>query len=119
MKAIFLELDKDHDGVLSETEILAGMEHVRPDIESLIGDGTDWTALIRDVDQNGDGRVSYEEFIAACYSRKGLLNDENLRLAFELLDANGDGKIEKQDLAEAVAASSLQNLSAHNVDVNE
>ena len=94
MKAIFLELDKNNDGILSETEILAGMERVRPDIENLLGDGTDWTALVRAVDTDGDGRVSYDEFIAACYSRKSLLNDENLRIAFDLLDANGDGEIQ-------------------------
>ena len=33
MKAIFLELDTDHDGVLSESEIANGLKRVRSDVE--------------------------------------------------------------------------------------
>ena len=49
----------------------------------MMGEGINYESLIQDLDQDGDGKVNYEEFSTACYNRIGLLNDENLRLAFD------------------------------------
>ena len=71
--------------------------------------------MFKQLDVNGDGRVNFDEFIAACYDRRSLLNDENLKLAFDLLDADNDGKIQKRDLAECMAGTSTMN----DIDVGE
>ena len=98
MRAIFLELDTDHDGQLSVVEIIEGMERVAQEIMTDSGQllleqqDTDWGSIVKSVDQS-DGKVSYEEFIAASYNRHTLLNDESLKVAFDLLDDKKDGTI--------------------------
>ena len=71
--------------------------------------------MFKQLDVNGDGRVNFDEFIAACYDRRSLLNDENLKLAFDLLDVDNDGKIQKRDLAACLASTSTMN----DIDVGE
>ncbi len=53
-----------------------------------------WVAL----DKNGDGRVSYDEFIAAM---RGPINEARravVRAAFQKLDANRNGVCEKEEI---------------------
>ena len=49
-------------------------------------------------DTNGDGKIDYTEFIAAAYQKDLLLSSKNLRSAFNMLDANGDGSLSKEEL---------------------
>ena len=115
LKRIFLELDVDQDGQISEDEMLQGMESVTKDLQELVGGKPDWGQMFKQLDVNGDGRVNFDEFIAACYDRRSLLNDDNLKLAFDLLDVDNDGKIQKRDLAACLASTSTMN----NIDVGE
>ena len=54
--------------------------------------------MISAVDSNGDGLIDYDEFMTAAANRAKLLNKENLKAAFKVLDANGDGKITPDEL---------------------
>lgn len=47
------------------------------------------------MDTNNDGRIDYGEFITAMTNKDRLLNEENLRIAFDIFDLNKDGFISK------------------------
>jgi Ca2+-binding EF-hand superfamily protein len=44
-------------------------------------------------DLDGDGKIDYQEFIQAAIKHQALLNEENIKIAFNIFDENGDGKI--------------------------
>ena len=58
----------------------------------------DMYRTLDDLDINGDGKISYDEFVKATYNRRKILNDKNLQIAFEMIDENGDYKISKEEL---------------------
>jgi len=58
----------------------------------------DWKAVIDDCDQTGDGKIDFQEFIAACISRKAITNRDEINVAFQILDSNRDGQISIEDL---------------------
>ena len=51
----------------------------------------DWSELIHQLDTNQDGKIDYGEFITAAVNRARLLNEENLRIAFNMFDKDGNG----------------------------
>lgn len=50
------------------------------------------------MDKNGDGIITWDEFVAAAIDKIALLNKQNIRAAFDVLDENGDGRITKEEL---------------------
>jgi hypothetical protein len=44
-------------------------------------------------DRNGDGIITWEEFVAAVINKITLLNERNVTVAFTSLDEDGDGRI--------------------------
>lgn len=57
----------------------------------------DWDSIIQTCEQNGQGGVDYQAFISACIDKKVLLNQEDVKKAFKMLDTNGDGVISLDD----------------------
>jgi hypothetical protein len=53
------------------------------------------------LDKNGDGIVSYDEFIAAAINKVALLNQENIMSAFKLIDSDNSGYITIEELKAA------------------
>ena len=60
---------------------------------SIMGRKVNWRELFSIMDQNNDGKVSYQEFCAGAISKSELLNDEYLRMAYNVLDRDGDGRV--------------------------
>jgi calcium-dependent protein kinase len=50
------------------------------------------------VDKNQSGHIDYHEFITATIDYDKLLNEENLKMAFELFDKNKDGRITADEI---------------------
>jgi Ca2+-binding EF-hand superfamily protein len=44
-----------------------------------------------DLDKDGDGVLDYSEFLAASVNKHQLISKENLRTAFNMLDADKNG----------------------------
>ena len=83
------------------------MKDLSADFSSILGHDPDWQSILRSLDTNHDQRLDYNEFLSAAVNRVALLNDENLKVAFQVLDKNGDGQVSAQELKETFAKSYL------------
>eukprot|EP00903_Cladosiphon_okamuranus_P005793 g5740.t1 len=62
--------------------------------------------LFEQIDLDQDGTIGFTEFVAASLHEGHVKKDENLRLAFDRLDADDTGKITLDNLLEFIGASS-------------
>ena len=121
----FKHFDKDDDGQVTESELREALAELGPSFKA---SPKDLKALLAQFDEDGDGKVSYSEFIAFVKSRpvakpasgksesnatkvegklrKVLLKAEeegiNLRESFKHFDKNGDGLISRSEMQEAL-----------------
>jgi len=51
-----------------------------------------------DIDQDRNGYIEYEEFLRVALNKNTLLSKENLKLAFENFDADGDGTLTAEEI---------------------
>lgn len=93
--SIFKKLDKNGNGSINKQELKEGFESIcgRKISEK------DLAHLMQTVDVDGTGTIEYTEFVTACVDRSALLSDDNLDLAFKMLDKDGSGSITKKDIA--------------------
>ena len=58
--------------------------------------------LFDSIDENETGNIEYEELIRALTDKEKLLNDKNLKEAFNFFDKDGSGSITWNEIAEIV-----------------
>ena len=51
------------------------MKEFMGDFSTIIGHGPDWMTVLKSLDANQDGKLDFNEFIAATSNRAELLND--------------------------------------------
>ncbi|XP_053990245.1 calcium-dependent protein kinase 5-like [Hylaeus volcanicus] len=84
---IFSVLDRDADGVLSNTELSMGLSRMNVQYSDFLG------KIFHEIDTDGNGTIDYTEFIAASLDYRFYEQEVVCREAFHVLDLNGDGKI--------------------------
>merc|ERR1719335_2038616 len=82
INAVFTELDADHSGFLDKDELAKALESLG--VEPRLAQKAAQAA-----DLDGDGRVDYSEFVAACISRCDARVDDMLWQAFTKIDKDG------------------------------
>lgn len=92
---MFITLDTNGDGILSNEELAEGLARVGlPQ--------WDINRIIQSIDIDDSGNVSYTEFLAACYTwRESELNV--IWTAFNKIDKDGDGRINTEEFCEIIA----------------
>ena len=53
------------------------------------------------MDTDGDGQISYNEFLVATSNHSSMVNTENLKNLFEMIDLDGNGVISTDELKAA------------------
>jgi len=61
------------------------------------------------VDADKNGYLEYEEFIRACVDKEKLLNNNNLRFAFNFFDKDGSGSITCDEIKEVFCSGGSNN----------
>jgi len=94
---LFKRLDRDGDGQITPKDRPAEPPH-REGRDGEGGGGPDGglRQILRTLDANGDGAVTFEEFQKAPYAEK--IGEDALEKRFEKLDRNGDKKLTAEDL---------------------
>ena len=66
--------------------------------EGAFGRTAHWKELFSIMDANNDGQISFQEFLTGACDKARLLNEDKLRVAFALLDKNGDGYLDLEEI---------------------
>ena len=103
LRRAFQAMDTDQDGTLDLDELKEGM---REHMTAIYFDTCDWDDFLQSIDADKSGKIDFQEFIAAAHSRTKILNEKNLRIAFDMFDADGNGSITKEEMNAVFSGSS-------------
>lgn len=93
-RKIFKEFDANGDGVLSYNEFKEGYKKT---FNKFVTD-KELKGIIKKMDQNNDENIEYEEFLRVSIDQTKILNDKNLKLAFENFDLDKNGTLSKDEV---------------------
>lgn len=106
LREIWDWLDADSSGTLTVAELARGLKSMQESgssyREKQASADIDVKKLMDSLDVNGDRTLTYTEFIAATLPKKYQKEDTMLKAAFEALDADGSGHIDRDELLEAL-----------------
>ena len=98
LRTTFLEFDENGDGLIQKDEFLRGYRRLYPNDEMEVVDARALEIFaIADVD--GNGEIDFDEWCTATIKQDQLLNEPNMRAAFNLFDKDGGGTIEASEIA--------------------
>ena len=100
---IFQALDTNNDGQLSKEELKEGFDKFFVKGSKVIS----IDKIFKNLDKNHNETIDYTEFVTAVLDKDLLISQDNLRITFNLLDADGNGKISIQELQDAFGAESV------------
>ena len=95
LKEICELLDTNKDGNISIDEMKLVFKQIFP--EHIVNDEK-MNRIIKKMDENTDGFISYEKFLRNIVNEIIILEKKNLKFAFDLFDINKDGKLSKSEL---------------------
>ena len=109
IKEVFQKIDEDQNGFLDEEELIKAL--------SMTGlQNFDASAIIKEVDVNGNGQINYTEFIAATLSQGSLLSDQKIRSVYDKIDSDKDGNLTGDELVEALTRNGIP-LTQEELDI--
>lgn len=107
----FSKIDEDGDGYISKAEAKKRLEDFKQKSKSSSDLDLNIDELFAKVDIKKDGRISYDEFLGATISQVDILNEKNLRVAFDLLDKDSDGQVSREEIAATFNLNSLEHAT--------
>lgn len=110
-RAAFSRCDTDEDGKINVQELGEVMKALGQNLSE-----ADLKKIIASVDTDGDGTISFQEFLAVVAKKmKNGPTEEELRMVFRAFDLNGDGHISVEELKQAMVQVGEQ-LSQEELD---
>lgn len=103
LKEMFTRLDANGDGTVTIDELQAALEELDPREAGAIGD------IMKSLDVNGDGVISYHEWLMFIVQKRLDQKEERLYQAFRQFDLNGDGHITAAELQQGIDVNRLFN----------
>ena len=85
LREAFVRIDADNSGVITYSE----MAHAMKDVPEL-GSSSDIASLMRSLDTDGDGKISWHEFLIATAQQKLIQHQSTIWAAFCDMDLDGE-----------------------------
>lgn len=95
---LFISMDVNGDGKLSREEVTNGFKKLMRDEENVQVTDTEVEKFMKIADQDGDGEISFQEFLSAVISQDELISETQLKQAFAMFDEDGDDNITAEEL---------------------
>mmetsp|Transcript_39853 Transcript_39853/g.104363 ORF Transcript_39853/g.104363 Transcript_39853/m.104363 type:complete len:1550 (+) Transcript_39853:51-4700(+) len=95
---LFLEMDRNGDGVLDREELAAGLKNW----ESA---SVEPAQLLAVLDTDRDGKIQYSEFLSGTRALRESLTDQMLQMAFDMIDLDADGFLSVSELRTMLSGS--------------
>lgn len=107
IQKVFKKLDVNGDGRITKDELgfALGQIFSIADNEDLVDE------IFRNVDNDNNGFIEYEEYIRASIDKEALLTDEALYYTFKFFDKDGSGKISISEIGMALSQGSDQKVT--------
>jgi len=105
LKKIFKKLDINGDGRLTYKELKDGFTKLDPKDREIGITEADLNRIIEDVDQDMNGFIEYEEFLRVTVNKRSIISQNNLKLAFDKFDENGDGKLSMDEIKKVLGST--------------
>jgi calcium-dependent protein kinase len=99
IKEVFESIDVDNDGKLSFEEMKKAVA-LTGDMKIEFNE-----EIFKSIDTDNSGCIEYTEFISACIEKNLYLNEEKLKDAFKLFDADNSGKISRAEIEKVLHSS--------------
>jgi calcium-dependent protein kinase len=110
LRETFMHLDNNGDGLLTAAEMKEGLSQA-----GLKDIPADLQAILEEVDSDGSGVIDYTEFLAATLDKKVYMCEDTCWAAFRIFDRNGDGKIDKAEIAHVLNDTTVQQTAARDM----
>jgi len=95
LKDVFITLDTNGDGTITFEEMKVGL--ARLDLKEA---GDVIRQVMEAIDCDWSGAINYTQFLAACMDKKHYNQDAVVRAAFMQLDRDGNGTVDRKELAQ-------------------
>ncbi len=109
----FRQMDINHDGKLQDAELEEFLRHAFSPVSP-----SEVHRLFQTIDTNGDGEISFDEFVTLFQKLDGhelvssvntAVGEEYLRSLFNQIDVNGDGSLEADEIRHLMVSHFLPN----------
>jgi len=98
LRKIFECIDRDSDARINKADI----KHAFSEVFGRKLEGSEIEQLFKNIDHDNSGFIEYEEFIRATISKEIVLNEENLRMGFNLFDIDNNGFISAEEINKTI-----------------
>jgi len=98
LKKIFEEIDESGEGLLSKEELKKGYVKFFSDNLS----EREFDEIMKNIDQDGSGEISIEEFLRATLDYENIATEKHLKLAFEYFDKDKSGNLSPDEIRDVL-----------------
>jgi len=116
MREIFQKFDVNGDGQLTYDELKAGFRQYFKNDE--IADN-EFDNLIKKIDLDNNNYIEYEEFLRVTVDLDSLINDKNLKVAFDFFDKDKSGTLTQEEIKDVLGVLDPDNPDKENHVINK
>jgi len=97
--ALFKEMDKTGSGKITLHDLVTAFNKLG------IANKNECEEIFKKMDVSGDGVLNYTEIISAFFGKSLTKSEENLKIAFNMLDANKSGDLDSSEIINALCGN--------------